>query len=69
MISKNEHHHARAMEERERAAKSDDVAVRRVHLELARLHDLAEKQALHEFSDAGMLMSVADAGKPFIGRH
>ena len=69
MISKNEHHHARAMQERERAAKSDDVAVRRVHLELARLHDLAEKQALHEFSNAGIPISVAEAAKPFIGRH
>ena len=69
MISKNEYHRARAMQKRKRAAKSADVAVRRVHLELARLHDLAEKQALHEFGDAGMPISAAEAAKPFIGRH
>ena len=69
MISKDEYHRARAMQERERAAKSADVAARRVHRELARLHDLAEKQALHEVGDAGMPISAADAAKPFIGRH
>ena len=52
MISKIEHHHARALQERERAARSDDVAVRRVHLDLARLHDLAAEQALHEIGVA-----------------
>ena len=44
MNSSNEHHHVRAAQEREWAAKSDDVAVRSAHLQLARLHDLAEQQ-------------------------
>lgn len=44
MNSSNEHHHVRTAQEREWAAKSDDVAVRSAHLELARLHDLAEER-------------------------
>ena len=69
MISKNEHHHVRATQERERAAKSDDVAVRSAHLELARLHDLAERQALDEYGEAGTPISAVVIAKPFDWRH
>ena len=69
MISENEHHHLRAMQERERAAESHDVAVRSAHLELARLHDLAERQASDEFRGAGTLVSAVVAAKPFNRQH
>ena len=58
MISKNEHHHVRATQERERAAKIDDVAVRSVHLELARLHAKAVERYIAE----GRKFSLIDSG-------